>query len=135
MDKPDHLRIGQMGEELVCLYLRRRGYRIIERNYLRKWGEIDIVAEKEGTVHFVEVKSVSRETLPTEEMLRRGEGGYNPAENMHRSKLERQRRVIETYLLDRFRDQEPSWQVDLASVYLSLSLRKAKVDLLEDIDL
>ena len=55
--------IGDTGEEVACKYLEARGFKVLERNYLRKWGEIDIIAEKAKRLYFVEVKSVSRELL------------------------------------------------------------------------
>ncbi|MBV9159572.1 MAG: YraN family protein [Candidatus Kaiserbacteria bacterium] len=48
--------IGDMGESIAAQYLERKGFRIIDRNYLKPWGEIDIIAEKSGIIHFVEVK-------------------------------------------------------------------------------
>src|SRR5688500_8779759 len=53
--------IGTLGETIACRFLMKRGFKIIERNYLKKWGEIDIVAKKDELWHFVEVKTVSRE--------------------------------------------------------------------------
>ena len=53
-------KIGQLGEDSACEYLIKMGYKVIERNYLKKWGEIDIVAKKDNRIHFIEVKSVSR---------------------------------------------------------------------------
>lgn len=47
---------GEKGEELAALYLVDEGYRIIERNYRCRFGEIDIVAEENDTLVFVEVK-------------------------------------------------------------------------------
>ncbi len=50
--------LGKTGEELAGTYLMRRGFRILHRNWnLHKGYEIDIVAEKRGTLHFVEVKT------------------------------------------------------------------------------
>ena len=49
--------IGRLGEEYVCAYLTERGYRIAERNYRIKGGEIDIIAENGDYIAFVEVKS------------------------------------------------------------------------------
>jgi putative endonuclease len=50
-------RLGAEGETIAAAELERRGYRIIERNYRIRSGEIDIVAEDAGTVVFVEVKT------------------------------------------------------------------------------
>ena len=51
--------LGSEGESIACAELERRGYRIIERNYRIRNGEIDIVADDAGTVVFVEVKTKS----------------------------------------------------------------------------
>lgn len=45
-----------MGENMALRYLKHRLYRILETNYARKTGEIDIIAEKGGYIVFVEVK-------------------------------------------------------------------------------
>src|SRR3989344_7561345 len=111
---------GDIGEGVVCKYLEQKGFRILERNYLRKWGEIDIVAEKGDLLSFIEVKSVSRES-------------YRPEENMHPAKLKRLHRVIQTYLLDRKVPASREWRVDVACVYLDFSTRKAKVEMLENV--
>lgn len=50
---------GKIGEEKAVQFLRRKGYKILERNFFTRYGEIDIVAEKEGVIVFVEVKSSS----------------------------------------------------------------------------
>lgn len=49
--------IGKKGEERTCDYLKRRGYKILERNYLIRGSEIDIIAKKDDEIHFVEVKT------------------------------------------------------------------------------
>jgi putative endonuclease len=51
---PRH-RIGELGEQLAAEHLARRGYRIVERNYRTRWGELDIVACDESTLTFCEV--------------------------------------------------------------------------------
>ncbi|MBN2438674.1 MAG: YraN family protein [Deltaproteobacteria bacterium] len=51
------MRTGKKGEELAAVFLAESGYRIVERNYRCIFGEIDIVAEEEETLVFVEVKS------------------------------------------------------------------------------
>ena len=48
---------GMDGESLAAEFLRKRGYRILERNYRTSRGEMDIVAEEGGALVFVEVKA------------------------------------------------------------------------------
>ena len=51
------LRLGQQGEAAAVKHLRRRGYKILERNYRNRLGEIDIVAKHRDQIVFVEVKA------------------------------------------------------------------------------
>ncbi|MEK7612742.1 MAG: YraN family protein [Patescibacteria group bacterium] len=129
--------VGDTGEGVACRYLETRGYRVLERNYLRPWGEIDIVAERPACagrakrLYFVEVKSVSRETTPnvTREPLDR----FRPEENVHPAKLKRLHRAIQTYLLDHKVPESTEWQIDVICVYLDFSTHKARVEILENV--
>jgi putative endonuclease len=49
--------VGKAGEEAAVQYLRQQGYRILERNYRCRFGEIDLIAWDGGTLAFVEVKT------------------------------------------------------------------------------
>ncbi len=49
----------QKGEQLAALHLRKEGYAIVETNWRCKSGELDIIAEYQGTIIFVEVRSQS----------------------------------------------------------------------------
>lgn len=49
--------IGNKGEEIACQYLKKQGYKIIERNYRIRGGEIDIIARDGETLVFIEVKT------------------------------------------------------------------------------
>lgn len=55
--------IGKRAEELVYRYLLNKGYSVLKRNYNKKFAEIDIIARKDRVLHFIEVKSVSRENV------------------------------------------------------------------------
>jgi len=48
---------GNLAEDLACGFLDENGFRIVERNFYSRFGEIDIIAFKEDVLHFVEVKS------------------------------------------------------------------------------
>ena len=59
---PRHLRLGTRGENLACQFLRKRGYKILYRNFRgRTGGEIDVVCRDRDTLVFVEVKTRTRE--------------------------------------------------------------------------
>ena len=49
--------IGKMGENLTCQYLQSKGYKIIDRNFHYRYGEIDIIAKRNNELIFVEVKT------------------------------------------------------------------------------
>jgi len=49
--------IGKLGEEIAHLYLINKKYKILEQNYKCKYGEIDIIAEKNNIISFIEVKT------------------------------------------------------------------------------
>jgi putative endonuclease len=51
--------LGKWGEEQAAVHLEQKGYRILERNYRTGYGEIDLIAEREQTIVFVEVKTRS----------------------------------------------------------------------------
>src|SRR5437763_13489982 len=60
--RPQHLRRGAQGETLACRFLRRKGYKILYRNFRgRTGGEIDVVCRDRDTLVFVEVKTRTRE--------------------------------------------------------------------------
>lgn len=130
-------KIGELGEDVACKFLIKKDFLIVERNYTKKWGEIDIVAQKGTKTYFIEVKSVTR--LPD------GKAGeisslkspqretYRPEENMHPGKLRRLSRTIQTYLLQKDIGMSGEWQVDLICVYLDMNARQARVVRTEDI--
>lgn len=53
----ENKKLGAAGEKQAVKYLKRSGYKIVKRNYKNPFGEIDIIAEKDGTVAFIEVKT------------------------------------------------------------------------------
>ncbi|MDR0947229.1 MAG: YraN family protein [Ruminococcus sp.] len=55
--------LGKLGEDIVAQMLIKKGCKIIDRNFKRGGGEIDIIAEKGETVIFVEVKTRSPEAV------------------------------------------------------------------------
>lgn len=53
----DKQNLGKLGEEIVAKYLKRNGYKIVEKNYKNKFGEIDLIVKKDNMLSFIEVKT------------------------------------------------------------------------------
>lgn len=119
-------KIGEIGENIACKFLMKHGFSILDRNYTKKWGEIDIVAEKKNKLYFIEVKSVNG--VPCETF-----NDYRPEDNMHPWKLKRLSRTIQTYLLSKKIPDNKEWQIDLLVVYLDLENKKAHIKVVNDI--
>lgn len=71
----DHISTGQLGEKTAGEYLKKRGYKIIERNFKTKYAEIDLVGEKDKTLVFFEVRT------------KRGEDFGSPEDTLNGAKL------------------------------------------------
>lgn len=106
--------IGKLGEDLSVKFLVGKGFKIISRNYLKKWGEIDIVSrETNGKLHFVEVKTVSYETRSQLKQAVKNKT-WRPEENVHYAKIQRLNRAIESWLLENQISED--WQIDVLAV-------------------
>lgn len=77
---------GNKGEDLATDYLLKKGYRIIERNFRTRFGEIDIICYDSETLVFVEVKT------------KIGHDFGEPEEMVNKRKLSRVKRMGEVYL-------------------------------------
>ncbi len=117
--------VGRIGEDIAAQFLERKGFKVIARNYRKPWGEIDIIAEKSGIVRFVEVKTVSRESLSD---VSREMSGYRPEEQVHPAKLKKICRTAELYMANTDDDRE--FQIDVVGVFLDMKTRKARCRLL-----
>lgn len=123
-------RIGNIAEDVSETFLVKSGYRILDRNYLRKWGELDIVSvDRSDIVHFIEVKcktigfsremfigneenNVSRPVSQksftdknfkielSRESVDNESEEYRPEDNVHYFKQKRMMRAIESYIIE-----------------------------------
>lgn len=59
MQNVTNKRFGALGEKHAAEYLKKRGYKILDKNYKNKLGEIDLIVRIGGTVAFIEVKTRS----------------------------------------------------------------------------
>jgi putative endonuclease len=120
--------VGNLGENIACEYLKRHGFKIVDRNIARKTGELDVVAEKENTLHFVEVKTVLADEFPNTKDTR---DEYDPSLNLHEAKVRKVARTGEWYVLDK--KWNGDWQVDGCLVWLRRRDCMARVSYLPQI--
>lgn len=116
---PSRKDLGRIGEEAAVRALRRRGYRIRDRNVRCPMGELDLVAEDRGTLVFLEVKTRSTADY----------GG--PFEAIAPFKQRRLQRLALYYLATR-RLTDRLCRFDAVSVFVDPSGHVLKVDLLPD---
>ena len=139
-----HNDLGKLGESIAVQFLEKKGFKIIDRNYNKKWGELDIIAlspakgvtRERDIVHIVEVKSTSRilkgedSDISRENVSYETKDTYRPEEMLHPKKIERLKRTIQTYLLEKHIE---NWQFDLIVVYIDMQKRVARCKYLDDI--
>lgn len=119
--KTKNRQFGDLGERLAEDYLKKNGYEILEKNWQRPCGEIDLIAGKGGELIFVEVKT-SRSGL-----------AIYAEQNVHRKKL---RNIIETgeaYLTENKHTGSRSWQIDVIMVEIDEQRRLANLRHLKNV--
>ena len=99
-----HNETGTQGEQLANKWLVERGYKIRETNWRHRHLEVDLIAEKGDTLHFIEVKS------------RRSTKFGNPEESINKQKMKNLKDAAEQYQL-----KNPGWkwiQFDVLAILL-----------------
>ena len=114
---------GALAEKYASEFLQSRNYTILALNYSKPWGEIDVVAEKEGVLVFVEVKANSKELA-----------GFEPELRVNKAKLNRLVRAARTYLADKRCGPDQEWQIDIISITMDSSRKTAKIKHFKNIE-
>ncbi|HEY4484180.1 MAG TPA: YraN family protein [Candidatus Paceibacterota bacterium] len=110
-------KIGFLGENIAARYLESRGYRILARNYQKPWGEIDIIAEKEGVTIFCEVKTNSKEFGSS----------FSPELRVNPKKANHIIRTASLYLNSQNQNNGKEWRVDIVSIIINKLDKKASI--------
>ncbi len=96
-----------LGEQIACDYLKSKRYSIIDRNFRKPWGEIDIIArDRDGTLVFVEVK-----TMVSSEFLK-------PEDNATSAKLRKMKVAASLYAgkYPGLVSDKAGWRIDLIAI-------------------
>lgn len=110
---------GALGEKMAVDYLREQGYRVRETNFRCREGEIDIIAEKDDFLVFVEVRT------------RRSTSFGTPEESVTPTKIKRLIAVGQAYI-EGHRDLQPCWRIDVVTVDLTPHGRASRIQLIEN---
>ena len=109
--------IGFLTEGIARHYLIKKGYKILAANYKMSFGEIDIVAQKDRTVAFVEVKA-NKDAAPE----------FSPEIRVNHKKKNKLINLATAYMLNqKMKDRDLDWQIDIISVILDSENKKAKI--------
>ncbi len=116
-NKIDYKELGFLGENLAGRYLESQGYKILERNYRKPFGEVDLIVEKGDCVNFVEVKT----------KLSSGNNIFTPELRVDRKKISHISKVASVYLDNMGWLGNKEWQIDIISVIISKLDKKASI--------
>jgi putative endonuclease len=117
--RPLRDRVGRAGETAAITHLKGQGYQIIARDWRSRIGQIDIVAEDEGTLVVVEVKA------------RRGTTFGLPEEAVDLRKQRKLRALMENYLAANKRQEQPC-RIDVLGLLLDESLSVSHCEHIKD---
>ncbi len=115
----DSREIGALGEKIAAEHLTRLGYVIRERNFRSREGEIDIIAEKDDFLVFIEVRT------------RRSLSFGTPEESVTAKKKERLIALTQAYMEDR-EDLPSSWRIDVMALELGPKGQISRLELIEN---
>jgi putative endonuclease len=114
-------RLGALGEQLAAEHLGRRGFRVLDRNFRTRWGELDIVAYDGRAIVFCEVK--------TRRLARQDR---TPLESVHARKRAQVRKIAMRWLAERTdRPYAPVLRFDAIGVTLDFEGRLVSLEHLE----
>jgi len=138
----DSKKLGDYGEKIACNYLEKKGYKILDKNYSRKWkggpqkGEIDIIARSYGKIssillkrknddeiHFVEVKTLNFNKNKD----------FLPEDKVNFRKQKQIVKIAQGWLTENKISLESKWQIDIVAIRVNLETQKAKVRFLENV--
>ncbi|MFT5037053.1 MAG: putative endonuclease [Candidatus Azotimanducaceae bacterium] len=129
-EKKNTTKTGDIGEEIAIKYLVNKGFSVLETKYLKRWGELDIVARNKDVVHFVEVKTFSYETRGKLERSLATDS-WRPEEMVHQFKLHQIGKALRTWISENAYKGE--YQIDVIAIHMTLSGKYATVEHIEKV--
>ena len=124
--------IGKLGEDIAVKYLEKHGYKILDRNYRKPWGEIDIIAsENIGKNQFLARQS--QELVFIEVKTQNQKFEWRPEENITRHKKHQLSRIVMTYLKTNKIPEDQNWRIDVLAIKLDFKTKNAQIEHIQNI--
>ncbi len=125
---------GKLGEDIAVKYLENHGYSILERNYRKPWGEIDIIALENINKHqFLAIKS--QELVFFEVKTQNQKFEWRPEENVTRHKKHQLSRIVATYIKEHKIPENQDWRIDVLAIKLDFETKNAQIEHIQNINL
>lgn len=114
--------LGNFGEKIAERYLKNKGYKILDKNYSPRFvsgpqrGEIDIIAKKDKTIVFAEVKTLSL-SVPS----------FYPEQKVDYWKQRKIIKAAESWLMEKKIPFDSEWRIDIVAIRINPDAQKAKI--------
>ncbi len=123
----DRKKLGMRGEEIAANYLKKQGYKILEKNWFFRWGnnntskgEIDIIAKKQGIIVFVEVKTIYENE------------NFQPEQRVNFRKKQKLIKLAQIWLTQNKIPLDAKYQIDVIGIEINPYTEKEKINHFEN---
>lgn len=108
---------GFYAETVASHYIQKKGYALLDRNYRKPWGEIDIIARDHDVIVFIEVKANTKDFG----------FAFSPEIRVDRKKMSKIIKTASLYLEFELKELNCEWRIDIVSVTITEGSQKASI--------
>lgn len=125
----DRKQLGKLGEEIAEKYLRGKGYKILDRNFSKRFtsgyfkGEIDLIVKKDNLISFVEVKTLWQNPL---KLGQNKDNPFFPEQKVNFKKIRKVAKMAEIWLQNQKIPLNTEWGIDVISIIINSKGAKIK---------
>ncbi|MDD3006796.1 MAG: YraN family protein [Candidatus Pacebacteria bacterium] len=116
-------KFGDWGERLAEDFLRRHGYEVMDKNFQKRCGEIDIICQKDDILHFIEVKTRTEASTQV----------FGPPEEaVTKTKQQKIIQTAITFLAEKNYEENKDWRIDVVSIVYYKNEHKASINFIQN---
>ena len=121
--------IGKLGEDIAVKYLENHNFNILERNYRKPWGEIDIIALEKKQLFSKQGKELVFFEVKTQKNYLE----WRPEENVNKHKKHQLSRIINTFIKEHKISENQDWRIDVLAIKLNMQTKNAEIEHIKNI--